>query len=67
MLMSAPVQNLCEDDELAFKKMMYQAWFSFYRRGEESDSCGFEHVFVGEVDDGHVKGLHNWIQVRTRQ
>jgi len=57
------VQGLCEDDEGAFLRMLTQAWFSFYRRGEQVSSCGFEHTFVGEVDDGHVKGLHNWIQV----
>ena len=26
------------------------------------DSCGFEHVFVGESREHHMLGFHNWLQ-----
>eukprot|EP00955_Chlamydomonas_euryale_P031952 334998-Chlamydomonas_euryale.AAC.11 len=43
-------------DAYEFKKMLYQMWFSFYRRETQNDTCGFEHVFLGESkeDKGHV-------------
>ncbi|GMH42742.1 hypothetical protein BSKO_10661 [Bryopsis sp. KO-2023] len=55
-------KGIASKDELTFKKMLYQMWFSLYRRDTQNDSCGFEHVFVGESDEGEIKGLHNWIQ-----
>jgi Endoribonuclease XendoU len=30
-------------------------WFSLYRREVQNDSSGFEHVFLGESDNGQVK------------
>jgi len=45
-----------------FQKLLFKIWFDFYRREGVKDSSGFEHVFVGEVKDGKVSGLHNWIQ-----
>eukprot|EP00892_Ulva_mutabilis_P000806 jgi/Ulvmu1/10726/UM068_0012.1 len=60
-------KGCCEDDQEAFLKMLEEAWFQFYRRDDENDSSGFEHVFVGEMDDGHVKGLHNWIQTMVEE
>lgn len=43
-------------------------WFSYYRRdGGGNDSCGFEHVFVGESKGESITGFHNWIQVRLRR
>ncbi|KXZ46905.1 hypothetical protein GPECTOR_39g399 [Gonium pectorale] len=45
-----------------FKKVLYQMWFAFYRRDGQNDSCGFEHVFVGESKGESITGFHNWIQ-----
>jgi poly(U)-specific endoribonuclease len=57
--------NKCPDDPMAFKRQLAALWFRPYRRtrGGPLDSSGFEHVFVGEVKDGEVTGLHNWIRI----
>lgn len=39
-----------------------QMWFGLYSRGKgKISSSGFEHVFVSELKNGEVLGLHNWI------
>ncbi|XP_029908800.1 uridylate-specific endoribonuclease C [Myripristis murdjan] len=48
-----------------FKSQLYLIWFHLYHRERNGgvDSCGFEHVFVGETKAGReVVGFHNWIQ-----
>ncbi|XP_029289214.1 uridylate-specific endoribonuclease C [Cottoperca gobio] len=48
-----------------FKSQLRLIWFNLYRRKRHSglDSCGFEHVFVGETKSGtEIIGFHNWIQ-----
>ncbi|XP_060901141.1 poly(U)-specific endoribonuclease-C-like [Labrus mixtus] len=48
-----------------FKKQLYDIWFRLYHRDRSGgeDSCGFEHVFVGETKYNHeIMGLHNWVQ-----
>jgi poly(U)-specific endoribonuclease len=46
-----------------FKEELRQYFFMPYTRsGGPLDSSGFEHVFTGEIDDGIVKGFHNWVQ-----
>ena len=50
-------------DPSDFIDLLYKIWFELYRRDSSNDSSGFEHVFVGEVQDDKVSGLHNWIQI----
>ncbi|MEQ2284047.1 hypothetical protein AMECASPLE_017593 [Ameca splendens] len=48
-----------------FKRQLYDMWFRLYHRDRSGgeDSCGFEHVFVGETKHGkEIMGLHNWVQ-----
>ncbi|XP_034444573.1 poly(U)-specific endoribonuclease-C [Hippoglossus hippoglossus] len=48
-----------------FKNQLKLIWFNLYHRQRNTgmDSCGFEHVFVGETKSGtEIIGFHNWIQ-----
>lgn len=50
-----------------FAVLLHNIWFRLYRRDAERDSSAFEHVFCGEIDNGQVKGLHNFIQIYRQQ
>uniref|UniRef100_A0A8C4IG25 Uridylate-specific endoribonuclease n=1 Tax=Dicentrarchus labrax TaxID=13489 RepID=A0A8C4IG25_DICLA len=48
-----------------FKSQLQTIWFNLYHRQRNAglDSCGFEHVFVGETKSGtEIIGFHNWVQ-----
>jgi poly(U)-specific endoribonuclease len=49
--------------------VLRQIWFELYgrSRGGRADSSGFEHVFVGEIKDDQVSGLHNWLQMALEE
>ncbi|NXA36763.1 ENDUB protein, partial [Eudromia elegans] len=58
-------KNLAGPNLTDFKSQLYDIWFQLYARkeGDRLDSCGFEHVFVGETKrDKQILGLHNWVQ-----
>ena len=50
-----------------FLKEMHSLWFDLYSRHSRNDSSGFEHVFVGEIKDNEVTGLHNWVQILSQE
>ncbi|VDK75901.1 unnamed protein product [Cylicostephanus goldi] len=42
---------------------MAQLWFVHYSRARgRADTSGFEHVFIGEVKNHEITGMHNWIR-----
>ncbi|XP_034542478.1 poly(U)-specific endoribonuclease-C [Notolabrus celidotus] len=48
-----------------FKSQLHLIWFQLYHRQRNAglDSCGFEHVFVGETkSETQIVGFHNWVQ-----
>ncbi|XP_010713749.1 poly(U)-specific endoribonuclease-like isoform X1 [Meleagris gallopavo] len=58
-------KKLAKPNLVDFKYQLYDIWFQLYPRkeGDRPDSCGFEHVFVGETRLGkQILGLHNWVQ-----
>lgn len=56
-------QGKAPPDREKFIQKLSEIWFGLYRRVCDNDSSGFEHVFVGEIRDTEVCGLHNWIQM----
>ncbi|VEN58144.1 unnamed protein product [Callosobruchus maculatus] len=49
-------------DPKEFKDLMRLIWFNMYSRGSgRIGSSGFEHVFLAELKNNQVSGLHNWL------
>ena len=49
-------------DPQTHRELLRTIWFGLYSRGMgKIGSSGFEHVFLSEVKNGTVMGLHNWI------
>jgi poly(U)-specific endoribonuclease len=50
-------------NDATFRKALSEIWFGDYGRGGSGQSSGFEHVFIGEIKNGQVSGLHNWVRM----
>lgn len=49
-------------DPKTHRDLVKELWFTQYSRGSgKVGSSGFEHVFVNEVKNGTIIGLHNWV------
>lgn len=51
-----------KSDRASQKNLLKTIWFTLYSRGNgKVGSCGFEHVFMNEIKNNEISGLHNWI------
>lgn len=55
-------------DPATHKELLKTIWFGMYSRGQgKISSSGFEHVFMSEVKEGNVIGLHNYIYMAEEE
>ncbi|XP_011562239.3 endoribonuclease CG2145 [Plutella xylostella] len=55
-------KGIVSPDPKQQRDFLKQLWFNLYSRGKgKISSSGFEHIFVSELKNGEVSGLHNWI------
>lgn len=60
-------KNLVPRDRGEFIRILNELWFGLYRREASGDSSAFEHVFLGEIRDDAVLGMHNWVQMYNEE
>lgn len=55
-------QGLIANNNQAFKKALADIWFTLYSRGRNKiGSSAFEHIFLAELKNQNIAGLHNWL------
>ncbi|XP_077296559.1 uncharacterized protein LOC143918471 [Arctopsyche grandis] len=48
------------------RDLLKQTWFNMYSRGGgKIGSSGFEHIFLSEIKNNEISGLHNWLYFHT--
>ncbi|KAF5299099.1 hypothetical protein FQR65_LT09457 [Abscondita terminalis] len=56
------------DDPNEFKRVLKEIWFTLYSRSSgRLGSSGFEHIFLGEIKNNDVSGLHNWVYFNSQE
>lgn len=55
-------------DRASQKNLLKTIWFTLYSRGGGSvGSSGFEHIFMNEIKNNEISGLHNWIYFHDQE
>ncbi|KAL5278722.1 ENDOU family protein [Megaselia abdita] len=55
-------KGLLSPDPAKHRELVKTIWFTMYSRGlGKIGSSAFEHVFLNEIKNGTVIGLHNWV------
>lgn len=55
-------KGVADPDSAKHREFLKTIWFNTYSRGQgKIGSSGFEHVFLTEIKNGTLAGLHNWI------
>lgn len=55
-------------DPKTHHELLKTIWFQLYSRGNgKIGSSGFEHVFLNEVSNGTMIGLHNWVYLYDQE
>ncbi|XP_059141853.1 uridylate-specific endoribonuclease-like [Physella acuta] len=58
-------------NKAALRTTLKKLWFNLYsrnRKGTTLDTCGFEHMMVGEYKDRKtVNGFHNWVSFYQKE
>jgi poly(U)-specific endoribonuclease len=61
-------KNVVTADPATHKELLKTIWFNMYSRGGgKISSSGFEHVFMSEIKNGTVIGLHNWMYLADEE
>ncbi|XP_058825301.1 endoribonuclease CG2145-like [Topomyia yanbarensis] len=55
-------------DPKTHHELLKTIWFNLYSRGNgKIGSSGFEHVFLNEISNGTMIGLHNWLYLYEQE
>lgn len=50
------------------KNLLKTIWFTLYSRGGGvAGSSGFEHIFMNEIKNNEISGLHNWVYFHDQE
>lgn len=55
-------------DPKTHRELLKTIWFRLYSRGQgKIGSSGFEHIFLTELKNDQISGLHNWIYLHEEE